>query len=666
MDSPGTDRGQALQVGAILLFGILILFLTIYQATAVPAQNKRVEFDSYLEASSDMENVRNDVRYVASRDAVAGTTVKTGAEYPARVVFVNPGPPANRLRTVDSGSFTVSNASAVGSEAAGTRAFWDGSSRSYETKGLRLDTDYNELQVPPVVHEPGVIYRPANDSVEPPYGPDEVILLSGQSVVEGDRLTLVSMAGRIDAGGRRTLVTTEPKSAHTRTVVVENDTGNVTVTVPSSLSAETWDRSLLADQQDPGDAVVAVRNNTSTPDYSAVDVVLRPGSYQLRLAKVEVRREADSSSVADPKPAYVVGTAGDEASVSRDQRVRLTAEVRDRFNNQISGEEILFRTSDGTFATGGSSANISAGGEGQASALFEPDQAGTLTVRAGLDSDGDTALSDEDPLNVTTFTVYVSESTSPQYSLQWDTTAIESNNPNGIDGCSDGVCTYDLADSNDQLSLTANTTPETAFAGVDFATNDTTIVSNFNPTDNTTDSAGEASTTATLGATGTASVYASSTESSDELTVEVIDSSTGGGGGSGVAQNVELSFKQINNGDIRVTIRNDNAQGVDLNQMELDSYTDANVQGNQPIDRVVYQFDGTELLESDGFRPVSGPSLSNSESQDLTFTPQRPGSGQGQGQGSGPKDTDAGSGDSMQITIEFGDGSTRTYIVNVP
>jgi hypothetical protein len=267
---------------------------------------------------------------------------------------------------------------------------------------------------------------------------------------------------------------------------------------------------------------------------------------------------------------------------------------------------------------------------------------------------------------VTTFTVYVSESTSPQYSLQWDTTAIESNNPNGIDGCSDGVCTYDLADSNDQLSLTANTTPETAFAGVDFATNDTTIVSNFNPTDNTTDSAGEASTTATLGATGTASVYASSTESSDELTVEVIDSSTGGGGGSGVAQNVELSFKQINNGDIRVTIRNDNAQGVDLNQMELDSYTDANVQGNQPIDRVVYQFDGTELLESDGFRPVSGPSLSNSESQDLTFTPQRPGSGQGQGQGSGPKDTDAGSGDSMQITIEFGDGSTRTYIVNVP
>lgn len=564
MGLSGSDRGQAIQVGAILIFGIIILFLALYQATAVPAQNERIEFDSYLEATGDMEGLGNDIRSAASRDATTGTAVRTGAAYPARVLFVNPGPPANRIRATDAGNITVSNAGAVDSEADNTQVVWNGSARTYETKPIRFDSEYNELRVPDIVYESGTLYRPANESATPPYAPGETVLLSGQSLIEGDRITLISVVGDLDAGGSQANLVARPVSAHSRTVVVENRTGNVTLTVPSDLSATTWETELL----DTEPNVLRVDQNGSR-----VDIVLRPGSYQLRLAKVEVRRQSDSNIVPNTEPEYVVEVAGDEASIAESQRVRLTAEVRDRFNNPKSGQELTFTTANGTFAASGSSTlETTTNDEGRASALFEPDDIGTLTVRAGRDPNGNGDVTDDGPLNYTTFEVYVSQNTSQLYNLEWDTAAIEGEQ--GIESCSATTCTYDLGDDpNDKVVLTANTTPAIEGVSVDFATNNSTVVSNLNPSEGQTDSTGKATTEAAIDTTGTAKLYASSTESSDTLTLEVIDSSTGGGGspiqyvaGSGQADGPGGSTTGV-----RFELENTGTNEVDITAITVDS-----------------------------------------------------------------------------------------------
>lgn len=395
MDVSG-DRGQAMQVGAILLFGILIVGLSLYQATIVPNQNEQVEFDSYLEASGDMEELQNQIGTAAARDYSTRTAVKTGAAYPSRTIFINPGPPGNRLRTsqIGDGNVTIANATAVNGEEDNTIEYWN-ETRPYTTTSLRFDPNYNRLQAPSIVYENGILYRPANDSVEPPYGPNETIVVSQGSFVDGNRITLVTLDGDLDTGGMSPTVVANPVSAHTRTVVVENQsaTENVTITVSSRLDATTWENRIL-------DGETAFVGATQVDDTTVALEFANTEPLELRLAKVELKRPTDSSTVNSPEPEYIISAAGDGESISQNQSAKLTAEVRDTYNNPKQGVSVEFSTTDGAFSQGGSTRTVTTNGEGQASVQFEPDSTGELEVEASINGG---------EVNTTTFTVNVDE-----------------------------------------------------------------------------------------------------------------------------------------------------------------------------------------------------------------------------------------------------------------
>jgi uncharacterized membrane protein YgcG len=141
-------------------------------------------------------------------------------------------------------------------------------------------------------------------------------------------------------------------------------------------------------------------------------------------------------------------------------------------------------------------------------------------------------------------------------------------------------------------------------------------------------------------------------------------SGDGGGGNTGsVAQNITITQSQINNGDIILSFRNDNPSAVTFTQARLDSYSEETTpSGNRaPIDRVIYQssFD-SELVEGESLETVGGPSISNGGNQDVTLSPQRVRTNNGAIQ-----EADAQSGDTFMITIEFDDGSTKTYDVTL-
>lgn len=372
------NRAQAIQVGAILIFAIIILLLSVYQATVIPQQNARIEFNAYQAATDDMVSVRNDVVTAATEGSAAGTVVQTGATYPARTVFVNPGTPTGTLSTAPTEPVRIDGVQAVESEPENVERFWNATPRTYDTSRLTFTPSYNEFDGPPVVLSQRSVYRTPDTRVLP---------VSAETFVDGNRITLVTIRGDLDTAGVSTAVTAEPVSTATRTVVVTGTGSTFNVTVPTPGSATAWNQSV-------GETVVANPNVvTTTPNANETVTVTFDGSrrYELRLAAVELRGRSDASTVPRPDPAYVVPVT-QNGTVVADQPTPVTVEVRDRYDNPVSGTEVNFTLVDGQgqFAQGGTTRIVAADGEGRATVALRPasNYDGNLTVRAQGDFDG--------------------------------------------------------------------------------------------------------------------------------------------------------------------------------------------------------------------------------------------------------------------------------------
>jgi len=52
------ERGQAIQIGAVILFSFVVIGFSLYQATVVPDQNSEVEFNHNQNVQQDMLSYR--------------------------------------------------------------------------------------------------------------------------------------------------------------------------------------------------------------------------------------------------------------------------------------------------------------------------------------------------------------------------------------------------------------------------------------------------------------------------------------------------------------------------------------------------------------------------------------------------------------------------------
>jgi hypothetical protein len=381
----GDERAQALQVGAVLLLGILVIALSLYQVTVVPDENREVEFDSYLDASTDLTDLRNDVLASGQRGVKSGTTVRTGTTYPARALFVNPPPATGRLESQPARNLTIEGAVAVSGETNAVADVWNGSPRNYSTRAVRFRPSYNQLDASPVVVDRGSVFRSTDN------GP---IPLAGQSLVDGNRLTLVTIGGEVSTGGLASTVTTEPVSQADRTVAVRGDGGgdiDVTLRFASAADAAAWNDSRVAEgyREQPrvvgtnhpaGESYVTLTLEGTDPDTG--DVL----TYELRISRVTVQEASEVRDVEEPEPEYVLPAAGNESDVQTGSSVTLTAEVRDRYNNPVTGTDVTFESSEGTFAaTGNGTRTVTTTEDGRVSVRFTPNTTGTATATASFE-----------------------------------------------------------------------------------------------------------------------------------------------------------------------------------------------------------------------------------------------------------------------------------------
>ena len=233
------ERGQAIQVGAVLIFGVLVILLATYQTTIVPQENKNAEFDHSLDVQQDMLDVRNAIIGAFQDGEAQPVSVKLGTTYPMHTFGVNPAPASGSLRTIDAGTITVTNETDTVSVCP----------VSSETKFLNYSADYNQYTpAPTLVYENTVLYADYDDGRK--------VIVSDQDLVRNDTINLVALQGNYSENGIGA-TDFQARAGLADSQIVSNPT----ITVPTRLSKSRWEK--LVD----GEANVTVSGGTAKFDF---------------------------------------------------------------------------------------------------------------------------------------------------------------------------------------------------------------------------------------------------------------------------------------------------------------------------------------------------------------------------------------------------------------
>ncbi len=519
------DRGQSVVIGAVILFGFLVIGLSTYQATVIPAQNQQIEFDHELTVRDDMVGVRDAIARAGTSGDTVTAEVKLGATFPSRTLFVNPPPAVGRLETGTAGNVSVNVSEAtfladVPSEVNETREFWTATG-NFTTK--------------PVVYSP--TYRsygggPENITVDLSHAYAQyddggmINLTRSPLVVANGQVTLVLVKGNLSEAGVQTVsVSASPVSTVSRRETVSN----FNISVPTSLSAAEF-RGLLAESSGVDESNVTVTPNATTP--GRLDVRFA-GTYEFAVAVVSVGQHDETREAAS------VDFVSVEENVTAGESARVVVEVRDQYGNPMSGVRVDAN------ATGWEPAPRNTTSDGRVTFEFNSTGHGGETVQLNFTTE---RLTDEElsaldagtPTNATANvsvsapsgggggggTTFVGSSSSP-YNTSWQGPLTDSQNGAGVTYYpGNNTLLIDGDQASDAVELTTLTDNDTLgpISGVslDFATNNSSVVDL--PTDDgVSDADGYGNISVAPLANGSTRLFVSTAQSSDSLRVKTVD-----------------------------------------------------------------------------------------------------------------------------------------------
>ncbi|MFB6178822.1 MAG: hypothetical protein ABEI77_03745 [Halorientalis sp.] len=332
------ERGVSEVLGAVLIFGLVILLIAMIQLNAVPAANQRVEFEHNQRVQGDMQGAQELISRTAATGIEGTIKIEAGTGYPTRLFLFNPPRSTGNLDLVDSGQLTMSHVTASG--AAGD--YLTGADRSFTTEALRYRPHYNEYRnAPATIYENGVLYNQYENA--------ESVVQQRGSLVSGRRISLVMLQGQLSTASSNSVpLGVTPISGPARTVSVTDDGTPITLTIPTSLTAADW-QSILSDELVAnGGYVTAIRPG---PRTGTISVEFKQGvTYDLRLAAIGIGTGFNQTAT----PQYLVDASGDGTVVPEGGTGQLTAEVRDRYNNPVNNVTVAAATATGTVSAVGS------------------------------------------------------------------------------------------------------------------------------------------------------------------------------------------------------------------------------------------------------------------------------------------------------------------------
>mgnify|MGYP000138557535 CR=1 FL=1 len=362
---PDPNRAVSEVLGFILIFGFLVISWTVYQGVIVPEQNREVELNHNQQVQNQLQDLRNSILTNAYSGTKQTVSVNLGASYPDRTLTVNLGVSAGAIGTVEydgSNQIRIANAESP-SEASGVGDYWNGSPKVYSTKAIAYQPVYSFYTEAPVTYYENTLV--VND-----FGDETNLTVTDQALIDGNRITLVSLQGDYSQNGQGA-VSIDPQavSIATNRVALQNDDQPITITIPTRLSAEAWTE-LLA-----GNAHVLDVEQTGPQE---VTMSLEPGTtYELRMVKVGI-----GTGVEGEPAKYIVREDTPSQTVTTETNHSIAVQVRDRFNNPVTGFPVNASISgDGTFDNGLETQAISSGIDGEATFQYTaPDDASESEV----------------------------------------------------------------------------------------------------------------------------------------------------------------------------------------------------------------------------------------------------------------------------------------------
>ena len=375
----GADkRAQSTLVGFILLFGILVIAFSSYQAFVVPNQNAEVEFNHNQQVQTDMQELRNSLLDVRSVERInegeyevisehRPARVRLGTQYPARLIALNPPAPTGTLTTEEpETNVRLENAEpenpenfVVSEEELGD-LFDDFENDGFETRFLGYSPGYNEYRnAPETVFEHSLLYNEFRDG-------DEQLEVRDQRLVTnrsggGSRLNVILFDGDISRASAQSITidpeTVDGPTAPIRITGEERDEGrdDITLTLPTN-APDLWEDRLDGRQgvkevnhEAVEGGVEVTLNGTETHQLRLTRVVVDGGTEEneftpIQLADVVVGEQDESRFTTLIAETNAVGGGGNSISevefewVASNNPDSVTFEVENTQEDQTSSE----------------------------------------------------------------------------------------------------------------------------------------------------------------------------------------------------------------------------------------------------------------------------------------------------------------------------------------
>lgn len=311
----GDERAVSAIVGAVLLLGILVTALALYQVNTVPAENERVEITHNAEVQDDLQGVRNSIVSVHGGGSGSSQSVTLGTNYPPRTFSINPPPASGTLQSEPLGDIFIENAHPVDGDDE-IVSDWETGSTTY---GITYSPRYSEYEsAPDTLFEHGLLYNH--------YPNEEHLNVEGQEqlLIDGNQVNVISLQGNLSKQSHRTTsIDVREFSTSSNTVLVESREGNpLTLTIPTENPGH-WNETVSATIDD---------NHDVESNEDSVTITFDPddGPYEFQLSEVGI---GDATQDAAADRAMYSTTVYQDGSVQ-------VKEFRDKFNNPVTHAEI--------------------------------------------------------------------------------------------------------------------------------------------------------------------------------------------------------------------------------------------------------------------------------------------------------------------------------------
>ena len=332
----GEDQAVSTVIGFVLIFGILVISFSVYQATVVPQQTEDVEFEQQQTLQSDLVEPSSSLLDVRSGDREGSVrehppvSVQLGANYPSRAVAVNPPPPQVSLRSQQYGSINITNAVVDNSRV-------DGSLRGnpestllgteHETRSLVYEADYNQYQeAPTTTFEHSMLYNEFRNANLPVT--DQRLVRNGTR-----QLNIILFDGDVSESGFETRLEPVTLDGPTTEVPIEPDGGEISLVLPTRTPSIWTQEGVFGRSFGEGPSRIRA---TETGERE-VTVTLKSGDWTLQMTRV----------------GYDGGEGGETFSAVREEPPNRGQ------NGTTNGPKVTLDTNDAGQATAGEQISLS-------------------------------------------------------------------------------------------------------------------------------------------------------------------------------------------------------------------------------------------------------------------------------------------------------------------